>query len=649
MILYNDSLEAFRNHVDNNQIGDTLAHEFFLRLGYHPSPSEQNSWNHSLRFMETAVRRAQLPGDCGVMIEYKIPTTSKRIDFLLTGQNRFGKDHFVLVELKQWSEARKSSVNNLVNTFIGGANRDVLHPSFQVLTYEKFLSHMNEAIHKGRIVGKACAYLHNFTRREPEPLLDESFEDLTASAPLFFKDDAEKLQAYLKEFLSGGNGRKISYVIENGRLRPSKKLMDTVAGLFKGNDEFILLDDQVVAYETILHECLNTKRGKKVIIVEGGPGTGKSVVSMNVFGKVLGDEKNVVFVAPNAAFRITMIEKLSQGKAGNKTYLGNLFKGSSAFFDLPDNFYEAIIVDEAHRLKGKGTYMYRGENQVEDIIRSSKVSVFFVDDSQQIRPDDIGSTSEIERVAVQYGAPIKRIKLQTQFRCSGAEGYVNWITDVLQIEETANAEGWDMESFDFRILDTPQQVQDLILEKDKEGKARMLGGYAWPWTSMKNGNPDAEIDDVVIEEHDFKMPWNSRRLGSKWAIELEGINQLGCIHTSQGLEFDYVGVLFGNDIRFDPEANQVYADYSSYYDNTGKKNLRESPEKLTEYIRNIYKVLCTRGMKGCYIYVQDDNLRQYIKSRHFAAQKNEYRLREADPLQNKVAEELVYEKNDMGG
>lgn len=638
MILYNDSLEAFRNHVDSNQITDKLAHEFHVKLGYRPSASEQNSWNHSLRFMESAVRRAELPGDCGVMIEYKIPTTSKRIDFLLTGQDDHGKDHFVMVELKQWSEARKTDINNLVNTYVGGANRDVLHPSFQVLTYEKFISHMNEGVHKRSISGKACAYLHNYTQKDPEPLLDESFQDLVVSAPLFFKDDAKKLQAFLKAFLSKGNGKSISYVIENGKLRPSKKLMDTVAELFKGNDEFILLDEQIVAFEKIIHACLKGGRGKKVIIVEGGPGTGKSVVSMNVFGKILGSNRNAVFVAPNAAFKDTMVAKLSQGKVGTQAYLGNLFKGSSGFVNVPDDFYEAIIVDEAHRLKGKGTYMYRGENQVSDIVRSSRVSVFFIDDTQQVRPDDIGSTIEIERIAHKYHAKVDRMKLETQFRCSGAEGYVNWITDVLQIEETANAEGWDMESFDFRILNTPQEVQELILNKNKEESSRMLGGYAWPWTSEKQGNRDADIDDVVIEEHNFKMPWNSRRVGFTWAMHPAGIDQLGCIHTSQGLEFNYVGVLFGNDIKYDTVTGKVYADYSSYYDRSGKKNLIDEPEKLTEYIKNIYKVLCTRGIKGCYIYVRDESLREYMKSRFFAAGNNEYALREASELQSYVAE-----------
>lgn len=321
-------------------------------------------------------------------------------------------------------------------------------------------------------------------------------------------------------------------------------------------------------------------------------------------------------------------------------------RGSSLFIDVPENFYEAIIVDEAHRFKQKGTYMYRGENQVEDIINSSRVSVFFVDDSQQVRPDDIGSTAEICRVAKKHRAQIKRFKLTTQFRCSGAEGYINWITDVLQIEETANAEGWDVESYDFRILDTPQEVQDLIM--NKKGSARMLGGYAWPWTSEKGGNRNAEIHDVVIEEHGFTMPWNSRRLGSSWAITEEGKGQLGCIHTSQGLEFDYVGVLLGNDIRYNPETSEVYADYASYYDSTGKKNLANNQQKLTEYIRNIYKVLCTRGMKGCYVFVQDKNLREYMKSRFFAAQKNTYNVHATESKHSLVAEEPFSQHRQNG-
>lgn len=406
-------------------------------------------------------------------------------------------------------------------------------------------------------------------------------------------------------------------------MRPSKKLIDAVASLFKGNEDFILLDDQIIAYETICYEARNKSRTKKVIIVEGGPGTGKSVVSLNVFNSLIADEKSINFVAPNAAFRNVIVEMLTKGKVGTKSYLSNLFKGSAGYVDKPNNYFDVIIVDEAHRLKKKGAFMYRGENQVEDIIKSSAVSVFFVDDKQRVRPDDVGGVASIMEAAFKYGAEIKKIHLTAQFRCSGAEGYVNWITDVLQIEETANSDGWEAQDFDFQILDSPKDVHNIIKQRNEEGHdARILAGYAWPWTSAKKGNPDAEVSDIVIAEHGFEIPWNSRKAREYWAILPEGINQAGCIHTSQGLEFDYVGVLFGRDIKYNTSTGEVYGDYSSYYDTTGKKGMKETPDQLTKYIKNIYKVLCSRGMKGCYIYICDPKLRSYMKSRLNSARMN---------------------------
>ncbi|MGI6617585.1 MAG: DUF2075 domain-containing protein [Saccharofermentanales bacterium] len=637
MILYHAELGEFKDDVDSNRIVSRILDKFQCHLGYSPGMSERQSWASSLRFMESAVRRAELPNDCGVMIEFKLPTTSRRIDFLIAGKDLEGRDNYVLVELKQWSEARKSTTPRLVNTFIGGAQRDVSHPSHQAMSYNTFLSEINEEIYTRNIIGNVCAYLHNYRQKNPEPLLDEQYGDFIREAPLFFQEDTAELQAYLKKFLSQGNGMNICYFIENGRLKPSKKLIENVTSLFNGNDAFTLIDDQAVAFEKIAHQCSLRSQQKNVIIVEGGPGTGKSVVSMNVFGKLLSQGKNVKFVAPNAAFRKVLVEKLYQDRAGKKAYLEHLVSGSLSFYDVPRDLYDVLIVDEAHRLKDRTAYMYRGENQVEDIINAAKVSVFFIDDGQQIRREDLGSVSSINDAAIRYGAHVTHMTLSAQFRCSGAEGYVNWITDVLQLERTGNEEGWDEGDFDFRIFDTPQQVYEIISQHQLNGSdARILAGYAWPWTTQ--GNSDAQVRDVRIDEYDFAMPWNSRANSSLWAINPEGKEQIGCIHTSQGLEFDYVGVLFGNDITFDPTTGEVKGVYEEYYDRTGKSGLRNNSEELTLYIKSIYKILCSRGMKGCYIFVRDKNLKQYMSQRLSAAKNRQYEIDLSQDSYLRVAE-----------
>jgi uncharacterized protein len=615
MILYSSNAEEFKHDVETNQIKEKILEAFLDRMGYLPGLSEQHAWGNSMQFMERIIRNAQIPGDCGILIEFNIPTTSKRIDFLVTGQDTARRDNFVIVELKQWEEAEATQQSDVVMAFTGGRKQNLTHPSYQAWSYKQFLVDMNESIHEGDFNGHACAYLHNYTKKVNEPLLLPQYLDIIKEAPIFFKDDYQVLQNYLYRQVCLGKGINTLYLIENGKLRPSRKLMDHVGGLFSGNDMFILLDEQKVVFETILEKAMDTSK-KTVILVEGGPGTGKSVISMNIFGHLLQRRKNVRFVAPNAAFRLVMIDHLTRQQPRSRARIMNLFNGSGVFWDAPANSYDVLVVDEAHRLKNQKAYMYKGKNQVDDVIRAARVSVLFIDDNQQVRPDDIGSSREIRRLAAQYNADFIELQLTAQFRCAGADGFINWITDVLQIEQTGNFEGWDTDGFSFKLLESPHDLFNEIKNRENEGfKARLLAGYAWDWTSDKNGNDCGQVPDVVIDEYNFRMPWNPHSNRELWAVRSDGLNFIGCIHTSQGLEFDYVGVIFGNDLKYDPETGTVWADAVEYKDAAGKKGLIQNKQELCRLVKNIYKVLCSRGLKGCYVYCRDYNLQEYMKRR----------------------------------
>ena len=299
-----------------------------------------------------------------------------------------------------------------------------------------------------------------------------------------------------------------------------------------------------------------------------------------------------------------------------KKRLNALFSGSMVYVDASLDQFDVLLVYEAHRLKGKGTYMYMGVSQIGDIIKASRVNVFFIDDLQRIRPDDEGSRQKIKEVASKYGSNLVEVQLLAQFRCSGAEGFLRWLDHTLQIEETANYLDWDSDAFRFKICNDPNQLADRIAQLQGNGlKARLLAGYAWPWTSAKEGNADAEVCDVSIPEFDFAMPWNSRREPYDWAVDDSKRNQIGCVHTCQGLEFDYVGVIIGNDLRYNPDTMLVEASYPDYYDTTGKKGLKQNPGELTALVKNIYRVLLSRGMKGCYVFCRDKNLQQYLENR----------------------------------
>lgn len=615
MIIYQSDVIGFRTAVDTNRIVSDIDTQFADKYGRKVSDSERRAWNNSLRFMETALRLARIPDDGGVMIEYNIPSTSLRIDFIVAGHDEKDNANFVIIELKQWDKADATDKEDLVVAFTGGSFREVTHPACQAFSYKKHLTDMNEAIYSNNLNPFSCAYLHNFPRRNPEPILSPQYLDIVKDTPVFFAEDVDKLEDFLRRYVGKGKGKEILYRIENGKIRPSRKFIEYVSSMFDGNEVFTLLDEQRVAHSNIIRYA-SVATEKTTIIVNGGPGTGKSVVAMKAFANLLKREKNIRFVAPNASFRTTMVNMLARNKKNKVKRLNALFSGSGSFVNSYPNEFDVLIVDEAHRLKNSKAYMYNGESQIKDVIKASLVNVFFIDDDQRIRPEDEGSVEAIKAVASDYGSHVIEVELQAQFRCAGAEGFLNWVDHNLQIRETANFDGWDGDAFEFAFVDDPHTLVSIIDQKRTAGyNARLLAGFAWPWTSEGDGNPDAEVPDVQIPEHEFKMPWNSRRDQYSWAINNTKLDQIGCVHTAQGLEFDYVGVIIGNDLQYKPLTREVYASYEDYYDTSGKKGLKENRTELTRLIKNIYRILLSRGMKGCFVYCRDKNLQEYLKGR----------------------------------
>lgn len=615
MIVYKNTAGGFLADTSTNMISDVIETYYAESVGRRVAPNEKRSWSNSMMYMGNVIRESEISDSAGILIEYILPGTSARIDFIVAGEDENSKKNFVIIELKQWESAKATDKEDLVETFLGGSeHRLTTHPSYQATSYQLYLRDYNESVYQGNINPYSCAYLHNYVESNPEPLKAEIYSNSIRKSPLFLKTESRKLQEFIRQHVGKGRGEEILYEIENGKIRPSKKLVDHVSSMFKGNKEFILLDEQKVAYETAMSLGLEERKHKAVLMVKGGPGTGKSVISMNLVNGFLKKNLNVVFVAPNASFRDVMVKKLSKDFSAMR--IKHLFKGSASFVDVPENTYDVIVVDEAHRLKDKTAYMYKGENQVEDLVRAGKTVIFFVDDNQVIRPDDIGSTAEIKRVSGYYDAEINELQLSAQFRCSGAEGYLNWLDDVLHIKQTANFDGWDKEDFEFKIFDNPNDMANAIKEKNAAGfNSRILAGYAWKWSSAKEGNIDGEVEDVEIMEYNFRMPWNSRKTGTTWAIDPGGVNEVGCIHTAQGLEFDYVGVIVGNEFRFDPETLEYFVHWESYKDANGKKGLKNQPDKLVKLVKNIYKTLMSRGMRGCYVYFMDKDVREWFRKR----------------------------------
>ncbi|WP_283624707.1 DUF2075 domain-containing protein [Clostridium butyricum] len=391
--------------------------------------------------------------------------------------------------------------------------------------------------------------------------------------------------------------------------------------MLEGNDEFKMIDDQKVIYETILKDSRKAieNSGHHVFVIEGGPGTGKSVLAINLLVKLSRFDYVCQYVTKNAAPRSVYHQKLKG--AFKKKDIENLFKGSGVYTESQVDEFDVLIVDEAHRLNEKsGMFKNKGENQMKEIVNSSKVSIFFIDEFQKVTTSDVGNKADIIKFAEEKGAKVTELKLESQFRCSGSDGYLSWIDDVLQIKSTANFDGFDM-NYDLRILDDPNEMRLLIEEKNKgRNKSRIVSGYCWNWITKKSGENSDEYD-IDIPKHDFKMKWNLGN-SSTWAIDENSVSESGCIHTCQGLEFDYVGVIIGNDLRF--QDGKLITDFTQRAKTDKslngikgmyKKEPKYAVELADEIIRNTYRTLLTRGMKGCYIYCTDKGLSDYLKKR----------------------------------
>jgi uncharacterized protein len=619
MIVYEASKREFLDHVDKDVLVTHILNQFELKLG-RTSESEIRSWDNSMLHMYRVLNDQTIPDDAGVAIEYKIPYTSKRVDFLLSGHDG-ETDSVVIVELKQWSEVQKvDGKEAIVKTAINRGLHEVTHPSYQAWSYAALIEDYNENVQEQLIQLKPCAYLHNYRIRENDPLTDQHYDYYLNLAPVYAKGEVEKLRNFIKKYIKYGDEKEILYQIEQGRIRPSKSLQDSLANMLKGNREFVMIDEQKVFYETALQlakRAIKTDT-KQVMIIEGGPGTGKSVLAINLLVALTNSSMTCQYVTKNSAPRNVYATKL-KGDI-RKTRIDNLFKGSGSYTESLQDELDVLIVDEAHRLNEKsGMFQNLGENQVKEIIHTARMSLFFIDENQKVTLKDIGSVELIRNYARNYGAEITSGVLASQFRCDGSDGYIAWLDDVLQIRETANANDMGLE-YDFKVFSDPNEMKREIEKKNKlNNKSRIVSGYCWEWP--KDNRTKSSYHDIKIEEHNFGMSWNLDN-STTWAIDENSVHEAGCIHTCQGLEFDYVGVIIGDDLRY--EAGQVITDYTKRAKTDQslkgiKKMLKENPEEAKaaadKIIRNTYRTLMTRGQKGCYVFCTDKNLERYLKFR----------------------------------
>lgn len=615
MIVYNDTLAKFNDDVTLNIISDKILkkmHDVNIHGG---EEAEFRSWQNSLNFMKNVLDDKSIPSDCNVAIEYQIPRTSKRVDFIISGSDINNNDNVIVIELKQWDKVEKIDdiMLHSVKAYTGGAIRMVNHPSYQAYAYSVFIKNSSEMVQDHNINIIPCAYLHNYEERYVDQLNDEIFKLWYDEAPFFIKNQVLDLRNFIKKYIyKKSSDGDLLYKIDNGRIRPSKALQDSLVSLMKGNKEFMLLDEQAVVYDMCIktmNQCLKDMK-KRTIIIQGGPGTGKSVLAVNLLKSYISKGLNASYVTKNSAPREAYLKLLSKSDLKKEVNIKQLFRSPFGLSNSPSNFYDCLIIDEAHRLVKQMYGDFHGKNQVRECINASLLTIFMIDEDQRITTKDIGSIEEIKKQALELNSRVilnEETKLISQFRCNGSDQYIQFLNNLLEIGESVDLDLSEL-NFDIRLYFDPNKLRDdLRLINNINNKARMVAGYCYDW-DVKNNRGDYDI----YLENNFKAKWN---LSSDkiWAINPTSFEEVGCIHTAQGLEFDYVGVLIGQDLRYDEINHKLIIDPSKISKDDKSSGIRSSNIELaTKLIKNTYKTLLTRGQKGCFIYSEDKSLLKHI-------------------------------------
>lgn len=630
-LIYQSDSESFLKNIRENKLTNIMTDAFKASFVREVHPSEENSWRYSLPKIKDLIEIVNLK-NIHIALEYEIPYNQNRIDCLLFGKDESNTDNIVLFELKQWTSVKPlEDEGNFVETFTGGGTRIVPHPAQQTKGYDEYLkSFIGEFDKEEPLILFSCSYCHNYKKIDGEGLFAPVYEQIIKDYPVYTDEDTIFLANKIKSLLSKGDGFEVFNRFMQSEIIPSKKLLENVSKIISNKVVFSLLNEQLVAKNLIWSKIKQTQKNdsKAVVIVHGGPGTGKSVIALNLLAEAAKKKIKVFYACKSKPF-VSGISNLVGHDAEKLISNLNRFIPSK----VKENEGDLVLIDEAHRIgKTSNNQFTKAADrtdmpQIDQIIRFAKTSVFFIDDLQNIRSLEIGSAELIRETAKKFGCSIDEVTLETQFRCMGSNNYLNWLESTLGYENQELLLT-ETDKYDFKVFDDPQSLYSALLKKEAEGVqkypgkgnfSRIVAGFCWPWSQKLDSNGEL-VKDVVIGN--FAMPWETHDKVTppkgyvkwyEWAYKPEGIKQVGCIYTAQGFEFDYIGVIIGNDLKYNPETDRLEGNVSA----TADPMLRRSQGDFDKYVKNIYRVLMSRGMKGCYIYCTDPGTQEYFKKRLF--------------------------------
>jgi uncharacterized protein len=555
MFLLRGSVAALTRQAASASLVPHLMEQFRFQFGYYPPRSEVRSWERSIPALLGQLAGAGL-GEVEVLVEYRLPLSSKRADVVLVGQHPRGGPSCVVVENKQWSRLELVDVEHRLVEVTGAGEQERLHPQEQVRRYVEYLQDFNRYLgeHPGSLAG--CVFLHNATSGNIAGLRHPDVADLTFY-PAFAADEVAAMRSFLTHHLAPVPGAQFADDVLASVIAPSKQLLKLVPQEIAANPQFTLLDEQQVAYQVVLRAVEHAKRSdaKEAVIITGGPGSGKSVIAVALLGELAKRGYNVSHATGSKSFTTTLRQVVGRRVRRVK----ELFRYTNVFMDAERNGLDVLIVDEAHRIRLTSTNRFTradkrlGTPQADELVRAARVPVFLIDEYQGVRPYEIGTVTSIEQAAARNGAVVRRVDLDGQFRCGGSEIYVRWVEQLLGLRPGGPQTWPGDDTFRLLLADSPQQMEAELRSKINDGYiSRITAGFCWRWSKPR---PDGTlVDDVVIG--DWSRPWNLRSdrplngipPSSLWATEEAGFGQVGCIYTAQGFEYDYGGAILGGDL-----------------------------------------------------------------------------------------------------
>jgi hypothetical protein len=617
--LLRQSASGLRSMLESPSAVEQMTARLLATTGRRPAAGELRAWKASLPVLANDLVSEGL-GGVEVLVEQQLPLTSRRIDAVLVGVHpRTGAPSYVLVELKQWSAARAFSGDSELVRIDAYGERPVLHPLVQVAGYRDYLLDFLPGLEGDGERVAAVAYLHNAT--------DHGVADLRSGSPeplvrMFTGQRKGDFLAFLRTRLDPDvPGVEAADTLLGMRAGPSRQLLAVAAKEIQEREQFVLLDEQRVAYELVLHEVERARSAdhKSVVIVTGGPGTGKSVIALSLLGELARQGRSVLHATGSRSFTQTLRTVAGRGA----TRVRAMFKYFNSFMEAERNSLDVLILDEAHRIRETSANRYTkaaqrtGRPQIDELIAAARVPVFLLDEHQVVRPGELGTVDEIRSYAADLGLPVHVIPLDDQFRCGGSIAYVRWVQRLLGLQP-GGPEVWrDEGGFEVRAADSPEELEAMLVQRRREGfGARITAGFCWPWSDPREDG--SLVDDVVIGS--WSRPWNvkgDRAINglppaALWATDPAGFGQVGCIYTAQGFEYDWNGVILGRDLVW--RTDHWVVDRSANRDPDLRNSSRVPDEEFDRLVRNVYRVLLTRGMVGTVIYSCDPETQEFLRT-----------------------------------